>query len=254
MEEKDVGRVLAAAVPEDVPVLVDLHHRARALGRRRRTQRRVLAVGGAGVATAAVAAAVFGVFPTGHAGPGISPSPGTATPTATKPSATPGDPIPSKPLGTDPGSPLEDDRRTAQAAVKAFEATLPAGSTVTNAEAFVNNPKARFSGSGFGVMVDVVEPSGRAYLLQVLVSHDPYGESWDCDKPIQCSDARFLGHAARWQLTPAGKPGYGGSSGTAFTIRDLTTDYDFGFRADNKDVSKLTIASGTPGPSPSPCA
>lgn len=229
---EDIEHWLAAAAPEEVPVVVDLHHRARALGRRRRTRHRVLAAGGAGVTTAAVVAAAFVV---GHASPGIAPGPVTATTTTTAPATA----IPSKPLGTDPGSPLEDDRPTAQAAIKAFEAALPAGSTVTNAKAFVDNPKASFSGSGFGILLHVAEPSGRAYNLQVNVSYNPYGESWDCDRPIQCSDARFLGHAAQWQLTPPGKPDHSGSSGTTFTIRDLTTNYDFGFRADNNDLSKL---------------
>jgi hypothetical protein len=224
---QDIEHWLAAAAPEEVPVVVDLHHRARALGRRRRTQHRVLAAGGVGVTSAAVVAAVFVV---GHA------SPATAMKTSTAPATT----VPSKPLGTNWNSPLEDDRPAAQAAVKSFEATLPAGSTVKNAKAFVGNPaQEKLAGSLFGVAFDVVEPSGRAYNLQVDVSMDPYKDSWDCDKPIQCSDARFLGHDVQWQSSPAGPPTYTGTYDTAFTVRDLTTHYNFGFHAQGKNLSKL---------------
>ena len=95
-------------------------------------------------------------------------------------------------------------------------------------------------GSLFGVTFDVVEPSGRAYSLQVDVTQRSFMESWDCDKPIQCSNARFLGRDMQWQSSPPGQPTYDGTYSTAFTIRDLTaTHYNFGFYADNKNLSKL---------------
>ncbi|MEZ0113694.1 hypothetical protein ABH920_007728 [Catenulispora sp. EB89] len=231
---EDIEHWLAAAAPEEVPVLVDLHHRARALGRRRRTHRRALAAGGVGVTTAAVVTAVLVV---GHAGPATAPGPATTTQTSTAPTNL----MPSKPLPEIMGSPLEDDRPAAQAAVKAFEAALPAGSTLKYAKAYVGNPAVGpVPESVFGIMLDVVEPSGRAYNLQVDVGQNPFKADWDCDKPIQCGDARFLGLAAQWQSSRASAPTWDGEFDTVFTIRDLTsTHYNFGFRADNKDLSKL---------------
>jgi hypothetical protein len=97
----------------------------------------------------------------------------------------------------------------------------------------------KWFGSLFGVMFDVVEPSGRAYTLQVDVSEPAGKEVWDCERPVQCDNVRYLGHDAQWQSATDDKPTYEGWYEQSFDVRDLTTHYSFGFHATGKNFSKL---------------
>jgi hypothetical protein len=195
MREDEIGKVLAAAAPNEVPVMTDLHHRARSMGRRKRMHRTVLTAGGTGVAVVAVAGAALAFGGRAGAPNGAVPAAAGGAKTGTSTLSTAAS-SPSPKGGADSG------------VVAAITAALPAGDTVQKAQSWGGPSK-------FGTTLIVTEPNGNAFRLDVVVGvADGKGEAAQCWADAKCTSgtAPLQGHQASWTYSvqsgglPTSKP------------------------------------------------
>lgn len=188
MHEDDIGRVLAAAAPEEVPMLTDLHHRARAQGRRHRTYRNVLTAGGTGVAVVAVAgiALAFGGG-NGSGAPDGKVAAGAGSAVTTTKMSAPG--TTHTPATTDKAK-AYDAKTTAL--MEVVNAKLPNGWSIKEVQA--SSGEKTYSASFL-----VTEPNGAVVGLAVKAG-PVAGSTASCPGDAKCTSgtAQLFGHPAGW--------------------------------------------------------
>lgn len=239
MEETDVGRVLAAVVPETVPPVAGLADRARAAGRRQRRRRAAMTGGGAGIALAGVVGAVIGLGgfggSDGHGGgqgPLVSSrpiaTPSTSAPTSTAPTS------PAAPTATKPtlakGQAIHDPAADAKVTA-AVKAALPAkyrdGLKLYRADGTSTGYGAEYNMSQDRVLDVTVGsitpelPGGTPTMCQADVKHCTVGQ------------ATLHGDPVTWQYY------YGNPSNPTITVYDYKTMVDYLVSATGQNPSQL---------------
>jgi hypothetical protein len=207
MREDEIEKVLAAAAPQEVPAVPDMHHRARSLGRRRRMHRTMLTAGGTGVAMVAVAGAAL-AFGGGRAGAPNGPVPAAAggSDSTTRTTATP--------TGYRSLTAHGDAAAEADAAIRA---ALPPGYSGDTSQSWAAPSK-------FGTTLKLVEPHGNQIVLNVIVGvADGAGATAHCPADAKCTTGTtpVHGQVASWAFSemskglPTSKPTGSGSTSEA---------------------------------------
>jgi hypothetical protein len=187
MQEEDLGRVLTAAMPDEVPVVTDLHHRARSLGKRKRMHRTALTAGGTGVAVVAMAGMALAVGGAGQGGGSES----AAHPAAvTTPSTTGAEAVTTTDAAHAAGSDAAGKHSTE--VLEAVKAVLPAGDVVKQDQYTAAAGKAVES-------LVVAKPGGEQFTLTVAAGpSDGSGASCPAGVPCTTGTGRLRGHDAGW--------------------------------------------------------
>ncbi|MFD0638563.1 hypothetical protein ACFQ9X_50400 [Catenulispora yoronensis] len=201
MHEDDIGKMLAAAAPETVPAVPDLHHRARAMGRRKRTYRNVLTAGGTAVAVTGVvgAALLFGTGSRTADGAGVNAAAGKAAASPTSPTGTAGTSAGTgavKP-GTGAVGPEQEGPATSLPAAAVDQVAqrvaelLPSGYTVKSAHGSHLGPKAE-------IEIQVADPTGASVGLMLEILPDDAKTSACPYQDCATGHALLRGHTVDW--------------------------------------------------------
>jgi hypothetical protein len=236
MREDEIERVLAAAAPVEVPMVPDLHHRARATGRRRRMHRNVLTAGGTGVAVVAVAGAVlaFGGAGAGARNTTVPAAAGGSNSTTTAPTGNRSEAA----LG-----------KASDQAEMAIRDALPPGYVLHESQPWAAPSK-------YGTTLMVTAPEGNQITLTVIVGVAGGGDDTaKCPANGKCTTgtAPLRGHQASWAFsetykgTPTSQPtGSGvttevrpGNDGASLSVVDSVGRYTVMVTATGKAVPNM---------------